>query len=113
MPLSSVRPIDRRRQGALRGRASSGCAGGPSGQRWPHGVDAAYGWSFSRWFDARCWGPWWGETVPEVPRCLPITGWPPWGPCHVCVVLCRLILAAVLPWFLEGPPAVMVPFSCR
>ena len=35
VPLSQVRPIDRRRQGALRGRASSGFAGGPPGQGWP------------------------------------------------------------------------------
>ena len=77
------------------------------------GVVAAYGWSFSRWFDADRRGPWWGEAVRGVPRCLAISAWQPWGPCHGCAAMCRLILAAVLPRFLEGPRAGMVPFHCR
>ena len=40
-----------------------------------------------------------------MPLSLPISGSPPWGPCHVCAAVCRLISAAAPPRFLEGPPA--------
>ena len=55
-------------RGALRGRASSGFAGGPPGQGWP--VRGRH----RLWPDAHCQGLWWGEGVPGVPRCLPISG---------------------------------------
>ena len=77
------------------------------------GVVAAYGWSFSCWFDAHHRGPWWGEVVPGVSHCLPISKWPPWGPCYECAAVCHLISAAVFPRFLKGPLAGMVPFHCR
>ena len=77
------------------------------------GVVAAYGWSLSRWLDANRRGLWWGAAVPGVPRCLPISRWPPWGPCYVFAAVCCLISAAVPHRFLEGPLVGMVPFHCR
>ena len=103
VPLLLERPVYRRRR-VVRG-ALPGNIGLP-------GVLAANGWSFSRWFDADRRGPWWGEAVPGVPRCLPSSGWPPWGPCHVCAAVCRRISAAVPLPFLVGPPAGMVAFHC-
>ena len=95
VPLLPVRPIDRRRRGccaAVRGRVLRGALPGKVGLP---GVVAAYGWSLSRWFDAHRRGLWGSEPVPGVPRSLPISGLPPWGPCHVCAVVCCLISAAV------------------
>ena len=77
------------------GCASSGFAGSPPGQGWLPGVVAAYGWSNSRCFDTHRRDFCWGEAFPGVRRCVAISGWQPWGLCHVCAAVCRLILAAV------------------
>ena len=45
-------------------------------------VVAPYGWSLSCWFDAHPWGLSWGEAVPGVSCCLPLSAWPTWGLCH-------------------------------
>ena len=110
----------------VRRRVSRGVLPGKAGLP---GVVAAYGWSLSPWFDAHRPGLGWGEAVQMVPCCLPISGCPPWGPCHVCAAVCRVISAAVPLRSSKGPPAGrrdlgagrgevriaagMVPFQCR
>ena len=69
--------------------------------------------SLSRQLDAHHRGIWWDEAVPGVPQCLPISGWPSRGPCHVCAAMCCLISAAVPLRFLDGPLVGLVPFRCR